>query len=99
MALLVAMVIAAGLGWVLRYVLPHRETYGVALTAGISAAVCGLVWSALLFWADMVSEEPWIWLISLASGIVVAMIVPFATGSKRPKHDDELLQELMKRPA
>lgn len=99
MGLLVAMVIAASLGWTLRYVLPNRETYGVALTAGVSAAVCGLVWSALLFWADMVSEQPWIWLISLGAGIIVALIVPLASGSRRPKRDEALLQELMKQSA
>ena len=99
MGLLVAMVIAAGLGWILRYVLPHRGTYGVVLTAGVSAAVCGLVWSGLLFWADMVSEEPWIWLISLGAGVVAALIVPFVAGTRRPKRDEELLGQLMKRSA
>lgn len=98
MALLVAMVIAASLGWILRYVLPNRETYGVALTAGVCAAVTGLVWSGLLFWTDMYSEQVGIWLISIGAGVVVALIVPFLAGARRPKRDARLLEELMNQP-
>lgn len=99
MGLLVAMVIAAGIGWVLRYVLPHRTTYGVALTGGVSAAVCGLVWSGLLLWPGMTSETAGIWLISIGLGAIAAFAVPFIAGSKRPQRDDETLRQLMKQSA
>lgn len=94
MALLVAMVLAAAAGLLLRYLLPHRESYGVLLTAGVSAAVAALVWSALLVFADMTADQAWIWLISIAAGLVLAAVVPFVAGATRPKRDRALLESL-----
>lgn len=93
MALLVAMVIAFALGLLLRYLLPHRATYGVLLTGGIAAAVAAVVWSILLL-VDMTADQIGIWLISIAAGIVVAAVVPFITGKTRPKKDRALLESL-----
>ena len=94
MALLVAMVIGAALGLLIRYVLPHRETYGALLTAGIACAVTGIVWGALLLLAQMTPEQPWIWIISLTAGLACSMVVPFTVGKSRPKRDRALLESL-----
>lgn len=94
MALLVAMVLAAAAGLLLRYLLPHRETYGALLTAGVCASVTAVVWSALLVFANLTADIVWLWLISIAAGLVAAAIVPFVAGSTRPKKDRALLESL-----
>ena len=95
MTLLVVMVIGAALGLLVRYVLPYRETYGALLTAGVSCAVTGIVWGALLLTLEITPDQPAIWLISLAAGFVAAAIIPFAVGKSRPKRDREQLESLL----
>ena len=50
MELLFVTVIGAGIGLIVRYVLPSRGTYGVLLVPAISAAATAITWVALL-WA------------------------------------------------
>ena len=54
MELLFVTVIGAGIGLIVRYVLPSRGTYGVLLVPAISAAATAITWVALL-WAGLVT--------------------------------------------
>lgn len=94
MALLPAMVIAAALGWIIRYLAPHRETYGVAVTPAAAAAVTAVVWSGLLL-VGMTGADFWLWLISIAVGVLAAIAIPVIVGSRRPERDRAMLAELM----
>jgi hypothetical protein len=93
MELLFVTLIAFAIGLGIRYVLPGRDTYGSALMPSIAAAVCSVVWVALL-WAGWKFDGGWIWVVSLTAGGVSALIVTLALPRTRRSRDSELLQEL-----
>ena len=81
----------AGLG--ARYALPGRQTYGVVLIPAVTAAVTAIVWVGLT-WLGWKFDGGWIWVVSLAAGGVVALILALTLPRVRRGHDDELLQQL-----
>lgn len=96
MALLPAMVIAAAFGTLVRFLAPHRDSYGVLVTGATAAAATAVIWSILLF-AGMTATEFWIWLISIAVGILAAAAAALILGSRRPHRDQAMLAQLMQR--
>jgi hypothetical protein len=93
MELLFVVLIAAGVGFALPFLLRGRETYGVALPAGVAAAVASVVWVALL-WLGFTFDGGWIWLISLAAGSLAALAVALRVPRRRHAADRALLAEL-----
>jgi hypothetical protein len=93
MELLFVILIAAGLGFIAHYVLPGRETRGVLLLAGISAALASAVWVALL-WLGFTFDGGWIWLISLVVGGLAAIIVAATLPKRRTVTDRAMLTKL-----
>ncbi len=73
MQILYAIAIAAVIGVVLRYVLPGRKDYGIALTPAVSAIVTGAAWAALA-WIGWDWTNGAIWAISLVGGAVAALV-------------------------
>ncbi|MEO7122799.1 MAG: hypothetical protein ABI400_06715 [Lacisediminihabitans sp.] len=90
-AILGGIVIAGGL----RYVLPHRHSYGVLLLPALGGAVAAAVWAALT-WAGWKFDGGWIWVASLALSAVAALIVAFFLGSLRNRADERMLDKLSK---
>ncbi|HQG69615.1 MAG TPA: hypothetical protein PL156_04620, partial [Rhodoglobus sp.] len=72
MELLFVTVIGAGIGLIVRYVLPSRGTYGVLLVPAISAAATAITWVALL-WAGQTFDGTWIWVASLAAAVAAGI--------------------------
>jgi hypothetical protein len=93
MELLFVVLIAAGVGFALPYVLRGRETYGIAVPAAVSAAVASVVWVALL-WLGWRFDGGWIWLVSLAAGVLCALWVALALPPRRRSADRALLTRL-----
>ncbi|WP_411698600.1 hypothetical protein [Conyzicola sp.] len=93
MELLFVVLIAAGVGFTLPFLLRGRETYGVALPAGVAAAVSSVVWVGLL-WLGFTFDGGWIWVIALAAGILAALVVALRIPRRRHEADRALLTEL-----
>jgi hypothetical protein len=93
MELLFVIVIAAGMGTVLRYVLPSRGTYGLFLLPAIAAAVTAIVWVALL-WLGWTFDGTWIWVASLGAGFAAALATGIALPRLRAASDERKLSEL-----
>lgn len=93
MELLFVIVIAAGIGGILRYLLPGRDVHGVLLLPALSAAVAAIVWVALL-WAGLTFDGGWIWVASLVAGGLAAVITGLALPRRRSAADEELFVRL-----
>lgn len=94
MELLFVVLIAAGLGAIPRYILPHRDTYGSAVLPAVSAAVASVVWSGLS-WLGWPFDGGWIWWASLGAGALVALFLPLFIAPRRRRHDHELFEKLL----
>lgn len=93
MELLFVILISAGIGFLVHYVLPGRETRGALLLGSVSAAVASAVWVSLL-WLGFTFDGGWIWVISLALGGIVAIVLAAALPPRRRANDRAMLTKL-----
>ncbi|MDH6180425.1 hypothetical protein M2152_000607 [Microbacteriaceae bacterium SG_E_30_P1] len=93
MEIIYVTVIGAALALILRYVLPKRETYGVALLPALGAAVTAGAWVSLT-WLGLKPDAPWIWLISLVAPVVVALLTALLIPGRRAQSDAALFEKL-----
>ncbi|HEY4268195.1 MAG TPA: hypothetical protein VGM94_08400 [Galbitalea sp.] len=93
MELLFVVLIAAAIALGVRYVLPGRDTYGTVLVPAIAGAVSAIVWVALT-WAGWKFDGGWIWVVSLAAGAIVSIVLALIVPRRRHENDDALLQKL-----
>ena len=93
MELLFVTLISFFIGLGLRYGFPGRDTYGVALTPAVAAAVTAIVWVGLT-WLGWKFDGGWIWVVSLAAGGVVSLVLALLIPRSRKTGDEELLQQL-----
>jgi hypothetical protein len=93
MELLFVTLISFCIGLAVRYALPGRDTYGVALIPALSAVVTAIVWVALT-WLGWKFNGGWIWVASLGAGGVVALVLALVLPRSRRDRDEVLLQQL-----
>lgn len=93
MELVYVTVIGAGIGLVLRYLLPNRGSYGILLLPAISGAVTAAIWVGLL-WLGWTFDGGWIWVVSLTAAGVAAIVVALVLPRARRNHDARLVHEL-----
>ncbi|MDQ1546939.1 MAG: hypothetical protein QOH69_1843 [Actinomycetota bacterium] len=93
MELLFVTLISFCIGLGARYALPGRDTYGVVLLPAIAAAVSAIVWVGLT-WLGWKFDGGWIWVVSLAAGAVVSLVLALTVPRQRRGNDDEMLQQL-----
>jgi hypothetical protein len=93
MELVFVVLIAAGVGFALPFLLRGRDTYGIVLPAAVAAAVSSVVWVALL-WLGFTFDGGWIWVISLVVGPLAALAVTLALPPRRQAADQALLAKL-----
>jgi hypothetical protein len=93
MELLFVTVIGAGIGAIVRYVLPHRVSYGIFLLPAVAAAITAVVWVALL-WAGLTFDGGWIWVASLVAGGAAAILGALLLPRRRKTTDDRMLAHL-----
>lgn len=96
MELVYVTVIGAALGLLARYLLPGRRTYGILLLPAASAAVTATVWVGLV-WLGWTFDGGWIWVVSLAAGLIAAIVIPIALPRYRAAYDERLMHQLAKR--
>jgi len=93
MYILLALVAAIALGIALHYALPHRATRGVILTPGVAALVAAAVYAALT-WLGWGEGNVWLWLVTLASAIVVPAVLTLILGAVRSRRDRDAQRRL-----
>ncbi len=93
MELLFVTVIAAGIGAILRYMLPQRDTHGALLLPALAAAVTAATWVGLV-WIGWTFDATWIWVVSLLSGGVAALIAGLVLPRRRIDADVRRLEAL-----
>lgn len=93
MELVYVTVIAALIGAGLRYLLPGHRAYGLLLLPAVTAAVTATVWVGLV-WLGFTFDGGWIWAISLASGVVAALVSALLLVRYRATADERLLHRL-----
>lgn len=86
MELIYVTVVGAGIGVLLRYLLPGRQTYGVALLPALGAAVTAAVWVGMV-WLGFTFDGGWIWLASLGAATVVSLVVALVLTRRRQTAD------------
>lgn len=86
-------VIGAGLGGLIRYLVPGRRTYGLALLPAVGAAATSVVW-AILVWLGWPFDGGWIWTVAIGAGIVVDLITAILIPRLRDAADLRRLHHL-----
>jgi hypothetical protein len=93
MELLFVTVIGAGLGALVRYLLPQRGTYGALLLPGAAAALTAAVWVGLV-WLGWKFDGTWIWVVSLFAGGALALVLALVLPRRRVAEDAQRLTQL-----
>jgi hypothetical protein len=93
MELLFVALIAFLIGLGIRYALPGRDTYGVALLPAIAAVVTAIVWVGLT-WLGWKFDGGWIWVVSLGAGAIVSLVLALTVPRSRRGRDETMLQQL-----
>lgn len=86
-------VIGAGLGGIVRYLMPGRRTHGLALLPAVGAASTAAVW-AILVWFGWPFDGGWIWTVSIIAGVAADVAVAIALPRVRDAADERRLHEL-----
>lgn len=86
MQILYAIAIAAVIGVIVRYLVPDRRSYGIALAPGAAAAVAAAAW-AILAWFGWDWSVGWIWVISLGAALAAAILIAVISPGARKRSD------------
>ncbi len=86
-------VIGAALGALVRYLVPGRRSYGIALLPAVGGAATAAVW-AILVWLGWSFDGGWIWTVSIATGVVVSLLVAVLLPRARAASDARALHAL-----
>lgn len=87
-------VVGAGIGTILRYILPGRETYGILLLPALGAAVTAAIWVGLL-WLGLTFDGGWIWVASLGGAALICTAVALLLSRSRLNADAHELHLLV----
>jgi hypothetical protein len=79
----------------IRYLFPHRHSYGVLLLPALGGVVSAAAWAALT-WLGWKFDGGWIWVASLALAAIAAILVALLISRRRVAADETLLQSLSK---
>jgi hypothetical protein len=93
MELLFVIVIAAGIGLLVSLVTGGRDTHGITLLPAIDAVVTAVVWEGLL-WLGWKFDGTWIWVVSLVTGGLTALVFGLVLPRNRRAADRALLTKL-----
>ncbi|MGN6325205.1 hypothetical protein [Pseudolysinimonas sp.] len=93
MELLFVLVIAAGIGGLVRYALPGRHSYGLFLLPAVGVVVAAVVWEGLT-WLGWKYDGGWIWVVALGVTLLACVAVWLAVWQGRTRGDQRLLHEL-----
>lgn len=86
-------VLGIGIGAVLRYLLPGRDSYGIALLPAAGGITAAAAWSAAT-WAGWRADAPWAWLLALGGAALICVAVALASARTRRRSDARRLHHL-----
>lgn len=84
-------VLAAMLGFGVRYLVRGRTSHGLMLVPAIATAVSAATW-AVLVWLGLTFDNGWIWVISLAAGVAAALIAALMLPGRRARADERFFE-------
>jgi len=87
MLIVLALVAAAAIGLALHFVLPLRDTRGVALAPLLEAAIAALMYTSLT-WLGLAESNPWLWVASILIPAAVTAAVVIVVSRSRAAHDE-----------
>jgi len=93
MELLFVIIIGAGIGIVLRYLIPGRQTYGILIAPAVGAIAAAVVWSGLT-WLGWTFDGGWIWVVSLGAAAVASVVAELIIPRVRNEADARMLHQL-----
>lgn len=93
MEILFAIVIGAGMGVVLRFIVPGRQSHGLLLVPLIGAIVTAAVWAPLV-WLGFTFDGTWIWVISLVAGGLASLLTALLAPVIRRNEDQARFERL-----
>ncbi|PZQ88140.1 MAG: hypothetical protein DI534_11745 [Leifsonia xyli] len=85
--------IGAGIGALVRYLVPGRRSYGLALLPAIGAAASSVVWAALV-WLGWPFDGGWIWTVSISAGVIASLVIALVLPRLRDAADARALHQL-----
>jgi hypothetical protein len=91
--LLFIMLFGVAIGTAARYIVPGRDTHGVALVPAIGGVVAGVVWLALT-WLGWAWDGGVIWVITLLVSAAVSFVAAFLLVRARTESDAKRLVAL-----
>lgn len=86
-------VLGVGIGAVLRYLLPGRGAYGIALLPAAGGVVAAAAWASTT-WAGWTTDSPWPWVLALGAAAIVSTAVALLASRTRAKGDARRLHHL-----
>lgn len=91
MQILYAIAIGAVIGTIVRYVVPGRRSYGIALAPGAAAAATAAVWG-ILAWFGWDWTVGWIWVASLGASLIATILIAVISPGARKRSDAAFLE-------
>jgi len=86
-------VIGLGVGYVLRYLAPGRDTYGIFLLPAVGAVSAAALW-VILTWAGLKADGTWIWVAVIGGAAVISLAAALVTRASRIRLDRQRLHQL-----
>lgn len=80
-------------GGIAHVVVPWRSLRGALLAPALGGIVAAVLWESLT-WAGWKYDATWIWVVALVGAGVIPMLVAWALGPARERHDDELFEDV-----
>ena len=93
MEILFAIVIGAGIGAVLRFIVPKRHAHGLLLVPLVGAIVTAAFWAPLV-WLGFTFDGTWIWVLSLVAGGLASLLVALLAPVVREREDAARFERL-----
>ncbi len=93
MELLFIMLFGIAIGIGARYVVPRRDTHGIALVPAIGGITAAVVWLGLT-WLGWAWDGGLIWVVTLIAAAIVSVVAAFLIGRARAASDAKRLVAL-----
>jgi hypothetical protein len=95
---LVLIVTAGGLiGTAIRYIVPGRNTHGLAVMPAAGVIAGALVWLVVVWFGGPV-DAWWSWVITLSATTMAVIVLALELPKRRAALDEALRQELVRSP-
>lgn len=86
MQILIGVIVGAAVGLGIHFLVPQRDTRGIAIAPMLGAVTAGLLWTVLT-WAGVGIDNVWLWLSSPVIAAVVTYPALLLLSRRRTAHD------------